>query len=205
MSRTEKKLLERVLYVERREISAICNLESGYTPGGEDIYSLFRDRGCYAAREVLETDPTRKQAIPYIVVYNADGRVFRTRRKSAQTEARLHGKSSIGVGGHVSDEAREGSDPVEAGMLRELSEELHVPAEIDVKFRGLVNDETNAVGQVHLGLVFSCRVESDRVSVKETEKMAGDWVELATLRENFDRLETWSQFLLPHVESWTTF
>ena len=36
-------------------------------------------------------------------------------------------------------------------------------------------DPTNDVGRVHLGLVFTCDVCDRKVSVRETEKIAGDF------------------------------
>ena len=202
MSHQYDALNERVVFLPRALLGDSGALCHGFSPNQGKVYDLFNQERAFDSRRNLETDPSKKQAIPYVVVLSELG-VLRLFRKSSQTEARLHGKISIGVGGHIPDDLQDSEDILAAGMLRELHEELHLIGEHDVPiFRGTLNDDSNEVGQVHLGIVFTVRVKADRVSVRETEKMSGEWISIEELHKNADRMETWSALLLPHLESW---
>ena len=48
----------------------------------------------------MEVDPSFKQVIPYLVLRDAE-RYFLMRRTRAGVDARLLGRYSIGVGGHL--------------------------------------------------------------------------------------------------------
>lgn len=198
---------EQVAFVPRAALPFLTNLERGYTPDpGRVHYAHLLDRVALATRGPLEHDPSRKQLIPYVVVTDGS-QIFTLRRKRAQTEARLHDRLSIGVGGHIGDErteaaSAEATDLIRAGMLRELHEELVLTGPAHFTYRGLLNDDTSPVGQVHLGVIFSCVVAPGTVAVRETDKMEGSWSTLTELHERADQLETWSAILLDHLESW---
>ncbi len=155
----------------------------------------FTDRG------PAETDPSMKQLIPYIVVFSHDGEVFVFRRLSGGGEKRLENLKSIGIGGHI--RPSDGDDPIMGGALRELQEELVVdplPDSFPLRFQGLLNDDTNPVGSVHLGLVFTLRLPAGtHVSVGEPDVLEGRFVRRAEVL-NADGYETWSQIIVPHLE-----
>jgi predicted NUDIX family phosphoesterase len=78
----------------------------------------------YRPRPEMEQDPTFKQLIPYCV-FRCNGEVFYYQRGTAQGEARLHAKRSVGVGGHVSTLDMDGElTPYLEGMKREIEEEV---------------------------------------------------------------------------------
>lgn len=52
--------------------------------------------------------------------------------------------------------------------------------------------------------MFTCLAEPEDVSVRETDKMAGEWMDQKGLWDARDRLETWSDLLLEHLDTWTT-
>lgn len=158
----------------------------------------------FKPREPLETDPSYKQLIPYVVV--ADGtQILTLRRKAKQSEQRLHDKVSIGIGGHLESVDRGASDCadlLEAGARREFHEELHCPSGLELQYRGILNDDQSDVGRVHLGLVYSARVRRRDVSIREVEKMEGKWLGYEQLHEKRDAMETWSSLLLGPIETW---
>src|SRR4051794_11979522 len=85
----------------------------------------------FRPRYEVETDPSFKQLIPYIVLKYGDA-VFHYRRGSSGTEKRLQSLRSIGIGGHISEaDAAGGSDLYATGMMRELTEEV----KLDCGFR----------------------------------------------------------------------
>jgi predicted NUDIX family phosphoesterase len=80
----------------------------------------------YRPRPQMEQDPSFKQLIPYCI-FRCGDLIFNYKRGTAQGEARLHAKRSIGVGGHVSSVDLGGSDsPYLEGMRREIDEEVDV-------------------------------------------------------------------------------
>jgi len=173
------------------------------------FHSLVRDEGVFVDRAPAELDPSLKQIIPYAVVAKGDS-IFRFQRQGGG-EARLLGKSSVGVGGHINpcDErpseglsdgrSEELTDVLRGGLDRELDEELVMPADRTAEFVGLINDDSTPVGSVHLGLVARVEVTGD-VSVRETETMAGEFVDARELVANLSEIraefETWSSLLL---------
>lgn len=192
------------MYVSRSLLEEWGALSHGFSSESVGVYDRIASNHAFDTRLELETDPLRKQIIPYVVV--SDGScIFVTARKSKQTEARLHGMLSIGAGGHVNeDDVRAENDTIFVGMMRELHEELRIVCSANPQFKGFLNDESNEVGRVHLGAVFFAIAERENVSVREVEKMDGFWMTLDELEQNQERLENWSRLVLPEVKSWLT-
>lgn len=181
---------ERVLVLPRADVPGGCEFRGIHSADLVELRSAVARRGRYLNREVAEGDPGFKQLIPYVVVRDGTS-VFLMHRTDAGGDKRLHGRASIGVGGHLNP-VDDGQDPLMAGLRREWAEELDADWEPAFELIGLLNDETNAVGAVHLGVVFSVDAAGRGVTVREREKLIGafaDPVEVAAAR---DRLETWS-------------
>ena len=116
----------------------------------------------------------------------------------------MHGKASIGVGGHLNP-VDEGEDPLTDGLRREWSEELVADWEPEFRLVGFLNDDSNPVGSVHLGVVFEVEAAGRPVEVRERDKLigrlaAGDAGETqAEVRAAWDRMETWSRLVASHL------
>lgn len=187
---------ERVLVLPRAEVPGGCDftgLRPADGPALDALRARVADAGRYLERSVAEEDPTHKQLIPYVVVRDGE-RLFLMRRTDAGGDARLHGKASIGVGGHLNP-VDEGEDPLMAGLRREWDEELEADWEPDFRLVGLLNDDSNPVGAVHLGVVFTVEADGRPVAVRERDKLTGDFVEADAVYVAWDRLETWSQLV----------
>lgn len=160
-----------------------------------------RDEGFFIERRYAETHPEFKQPIPYVAICK-DDKVLCLTRLSTQGEKRLHGKQSIGVGGHINPCDQSTGDIFENACQRELHEELILPQNISLPLTpvGIINDDTSAVGAVHLGLVYSLDASQLDVSIRETDAMAGEFNTLSSLRSLASKpespFETWSSFLL---------
>lgn len=157
----------------------------------------------FRPRPEMEEDPSFKQLIPYVIFeyVDADGQpwVFQYVRGKGQGESRLHSKRSVGVGGHISSEdAAEhlSGNPYEEGMRRELDEEVEIDCEYEIDCVGLINDDENPVGQVHLGVVHRCRVAKPNVRPRESEIIEAGFVPVAQLLNELSRCETWSSICL---------
>ena len=185
---------------------AAPELETLATP--ERFHDLVRTHGFFVERERAERTPAWKQVIPYTLV-QAGEEILLVRRRKAGGEQRLHDKLSIGIGGHVepvdaatADEHGE-SDPLAAGSRRELEEELDVRGPMRLRALGLLNDDSNPVGAVHLGLVQVAQVEGT-VQVREEDVLAGRMVtpgELETLLSEGANFETWSAILVERLRA----
>ncbi|MCA1572391.1 MAG: NUDIX domain-containing protein [Chloroflexi bacterium] len=189
-------MVERVLVLPRRQVPGGCDF-TGVRPADGRTLEVLQARvaasGRYRARPIAEEDPSHKQLIPYVVVRDGE-RIFLMHRTDAGGDARLHGKASIGVGGHLNP-VDEGEDALLAGLRREWDEELEVGWEPEFRLVGLLNDDSNPVGAVHLGVVFVVEAAGRPVAVREHDKLVGDFVDAAAVVEAWDRLETWSQLV----------
>lgn len=154
----------------------------------------------YRPRDLMEQDPSFKQLIPYCIFqYLDDGdakHVFQYTRGAGGGESRLHAKKSVGIGGHISTEDIGDDCPYELGMQRELSEEIQIDTQYEQTMVGLINDDSNEVGQVHLGVVHLFTVASPKVNSRELEIAGAGFSPLEDVMAEIDRYETWSQFCL---------
>lgn len=191
------------VYVVKRQELFERRFPHGFEILAEDemsaLVARIRARGFFVERRHAETDASMKQVIPYCVVARGN-EVFLTRRSGKGGDARLHGKRSIGVGGHVNPV--DGADVLGLGLAREIAEELDVEGAWDARAVGVINDDSTDVGSVHVGLVHVIRVKG-AVRVRETETLAGGFVpaeELVRLcRDERASFETWSALLVDRL------
>ena len=151
-------------------------------------------------RSQVETDPSFKQLIPYVLLRHGES-LFHYRRGSAGTEKRLQALRSIGIGGHISEADAAGpGDPYANGMMRELLEEVTIGGEWSERLLGFINDDRTPVGRVHLGIVHLFELE--RADVKSNEEALADcgFAPRGQLWEEREQFETWSQFALEMIE-----
>lgn len=211
--------MEFVFVVPRRELFPE-RYPQGFVPFGEALsaeHALSLERweaaidrhGFFVERARAEREPEWKQVIPYSVIV-VDGDVLLFQRTQRGGEERLHGKLSIGIGGHINpdpDQARRPSAVAffEQALLRELFEELHLePEDASPRLLGILNDDSTAVGRVHLGLVYGLDLPSpgpgrQNPRVREISKMQGGFRRLRELQshvQNPGRFESWSTILL---------
>jgi predicted NUDIX family phosphoesterase len=152
-------------------------------------------------RSEAETDSAYKQIIPYIVVRQSGGHILCYPRHGA--ESRLHGFYSCGLGGHIDLDDARGTfeETVAAGMTRELKEELADFREdrVELVYRGIINETESAVGQVHLGLVYTALCLGD-YAPQPSEEIAGmEWKTPEELK--LVRKELWSDLALELINS----
>ena len=155
----------------------------------------------FRPRYEVETDPSFKQLIPYIVLKCGD-LVFHYRRGSSGTEKRLEALRSIGIGGHISEaDAAGGIDPYQTGTMRELTEEVELGCGFRERCVGFINDDRTPVGNVHLGVVHVFELESPVAQSREdalADAGFAPWAELLRCAEQF---ETWSQFAFEYFKT----
>lgn len=192
--------MEQVLVIPRDRVPGGCDF-TGIRPADESALEEIRQAvASYARfldRSIAEANPAFKQLIPYVVVRSGE-LVFLMERSDGGGDPRLHRKASIGVGGHLNP-VDHGADPLDAGLRREWAEELVADWEPEFTLVGVLNDDSNSVGSVHLGIVFEVRAAGRQLSVRERDKLTGRWAGADQLREVGDRLETWSRLVVQHL------
>ncbi|MCU0776732.1 MAG: hypothetical protein MUF86_03595 [Akkermansiaceae bacterium] len=196
---------EQVLVVRRALLEEIGHFEGIRTQGLDQAVACLLDPAnhFFMDRAAAEEDPSHKQLIPYCVFRCGDRILHYTRGKSGG-ESRLHAKISVGVGGHVNPVdtggGKTGPDAYHAAVTREIEEELELPEEHSHRIIALLNDDSNPVGQVHLGIVHLVDLKSDVVTSREDALADLGFSPLAELDgTRFGDLETWSAFCVRHL------
>jgi predicted NUDIX family phosphoesterase len=188
---------ERVLVVPTALFHEI-GVFHGFTPQVEEYLPRLLDPKnlSYRPRAQVETDPSLKQLIPYVVLRYWDQIFHYTRGKKA-TESRLQTLRSIGIGGHISaDDTTLFDSPYREAMFREVREEVHLETDYTERCIGLINDDSTPVGQVHLGIVHVFDLQEPKVERREQALTRAGFAPLVELRGQRQEFETWSQFLL---------
>jgi len=152
----------------------------------------------FLPRSVAEHDPGYKQIIPY-QLFRCQDRFFVYQRGGGVGERRLAGQLSVGLGGHInSGDAKNGILTIAAyyeALFREREEELILSETVTTHFLGWINDDSDPVGQVHLGAVHLC--ETAGVSAIHIREQGEDihergWWSAEEILAQGDRFEKWS-------------
>jgi len=158
-----------------------------------DYYlDLIKNNSEFKRRGDVENDPSFQQIIPYMIFSFKDpvigvSKFFAYKYIANAGEARLiNDNYQLGVGGHINkDDLKNQDDVLEAGKMREWEEEVNYNGGfISKKLVGILNDDTNPVEEVHLGLVYNFIGDSPEISIKETDKMEGKLFDLKEIAEN---------------------
>ncbi len=181
---------EQVLVVPREAIIAGTGWLGVRRDGVAEALATVTREGRFLRRADAEDDPAYKQVIPYLVLRDGE-RWFLMRRTRAGGDARLHDRWSIGVGGHLNP----GDGDVVGGLRREWAEELAADFEPAFTPVGLLNDDTTAVGAVHIGIVYLSDAAGRPVAIRETEKLTGTFATTGEVARVRDAMETWSRLV----------
>jgi predicted NUDIX family phosphoesterase len=164
----------RVLCVPARDFRDLASWRGRFVAGCRPLLdALLRwpsegGRAEFRPRGDVEEDPRWLQVVAYAVLRcPTEGRTLYAYRRpgTGDGEARLAGMWSVGVGGHVeirdATPALPGARPrglmeaVRLAAFREIGEECGtIPAMYDFRRVGCVHDDADAVGAVHLGVVY---------------------------------------------------
>lgn len=188
-----KKQDELILVVKRSDLFSKQATWSGIKEVNfEEYLAIIQEKKEFLPRSVMETDPTYKQIIPYLIFTHAN-KYFLMQRQDNATENRLQNKYSLGIGGHIRQEDLT-SDSLFDWAHREFNEEVNYNDPFTIKPLGILNDDSNSVGQVHVGFVFLIEGSTPQISVK-SELKNGTLVTLAECKNYFNKMESWSQFV----------
>jgi len=150
----------------------------------------------FIARDLAEQDPDYKQLIPYVILRHQNC-IFHYVRGRESGEARLRARGSIGIGGHIEPRDLNLFTPLRQLYLeaaaREVAEEVRVETDHREEIIGLLNDDSNAVGRVHFGVVHLWYLDRPAVRRRERQITRGEFLPIEELSRRRDSLETWSQ------------
>ncbi len=186
---------EQVLVVPRAAFEQIGAF-NGIRLNVQEYLAAFFGNGVahYMDRDAAEQNPDFKQIIAY-AIFCHNGKVLAYARTAKGGETRLHDKWSLGIGGHINpiDGLADNPDTYLAGVEREIREEIAFSGSATQQIYAIINDDTNEVGSVHLGIVHRFELDSDEVRPLE-KKLAN--LKFCSLEELtgplYDKLETWS-------------
>lgn len=156
-------------------------------------------------REHLEMMPSFKQLIPYVVVMR-DEKILVYKRTKKGGESRLHDQLSIGFGGHIdigdiADKNDGQTIDLEATMgnavTREISEELDLDMS-GFEAYGMILDESNDVGKVHLGIVMFVKANGMVLSKEDQIELVG-FKTIDEIMQDVETYENWSKIIVTHL------
>ena len=160
----------------------------------------------FVDRELAERSPEYKQIIPYCVVFSKENpnKVFCYQRTKMAGETRLHGKWSLGVGGHINPCDGDGSgETYNISLEREIMEELGTKFEYKYEpneIWGLIYDDSDEVGKVHVGFVHLLIVSEKDVKSEDPSISSGIWLDYADLPKDTERVfENWSKIIINYI------
>jgi predicted NUDIX family phosphoesterase len=157
-----------------------------------EFLAIISTKKEFLPRSIMETDPRYKQIIPYLV-FEHDNRYFLMQRTAQATEQRLQNKYSLGIGGHIRQEDMTSNSIIDWAR-REFHEEVNYADDFTIEPLGILNDDSNAVGQVHIGFVFLLHGKSPTISIK-SELKSGTLLTLTECKHYFNAMEPWSQMV----------
>jgi len=152
----------------------------------------------FHARSLMEQDPIYKQIIPYLV-FQYEDKFFLMQRRSTASEQRLQNKLTLGIGGHIRQEDMKDNSII-SWAEREFYEEVNYNGSLHITPLGMINDDSNAVGMVHVGFVFLLKGDNPHISVK-SELKSGSLLTLQECLAQRECMETWSQYVIDDLSN----
>ncbi len=200
---------EQVLVVERKVVEEVGMFQGLNFEVDRYLRKLFVPGVLrFIPRSQAEADTGYKQLIAYVIMTYGGKYLSYVRGKRAG-EARLVGNTSIGIGGHINpaDEMplfnTDFREIYLTAVQREVSEEVYVEAKHTDRIVALLNDDSNEVGRVHLGIVHHWTLDSAKVNKREQMITQMSFASAEELEEIRDSLETWSSLCLSHLDEMT--
>lgn len=208
LARNYDKLKKEVLVQERKILLGHRTSEKGFEEVDEiNRIKLFESigNGFFQSRYHCEKDEMILQPAPYVIIFGPDNTVFcykKADNREIYGEKRLHGKYSIGLGGHINKEDE--PNLVRACIKRECLgdkvklEGIHSAA----KFFGTIFCDEREVDRHHVGLVYGIYCGGDLKIVENSVIENGAFFPIKNIIDDILQgkdYETWSSKLCGHL------
>jgi predicted NUDIX family phosphoesterase len=191
---------ELIAVATKENIFKNIKYEEGFIPPNENIINNIVLHHTQLSRHLAELDYTQKQIVSYIIfVYQEN--IFLMERSKNSCEQKLKNKFSLGIGGHLNKTDLQ-KDILLWGM-REFNEEVNYTNDFRIELLGIINDESNDIGKLHLGIVYLMKACSSKITIK-SELKSGKLISLAECLSYHDKLESWSQLVIDFIKNKNT-
>jgi len=195
----DQKIDEHILVVKRSYLFAESQAWHGLKEVNFDHYlHIINHKKEFHPRSVMETNPLYKQIIPYLI-FTHDNNYFLMQRRSDSSETRLRNKLTLGIGGHIRQEDMQ-EDSLFGWATREFHEEVEYAGNLTVKPLGIINDDSDDVGKVHIGFALLLTGDSSDIAIK-SELKSGVLMPLSECIAQQGGMESWSQFVVDFLRS----
>lgn len=193
---------ENILVVRRTELfndNGTYNVWQGLKEVDFDSYlKIIDSKKEFKPRSRMESDENFKQIIPYLI-FQFEDKYFLMQRQAKASETRLQSKYSLGIGGHIREEDVSSANVIEWSK-REFEEEVTYSGNYTVEPVGILNDDSNAVGKVHVGFVLILKGDSENIKVNSEHK-SGVLLTLEECEKFYDHMETWTQIAFNFIKN----
>ena len=196
--------MDKPIIVVERDILFRDNYFQGFTSHEDfDFESILLKNLKVMRRGNAEEDPTYKQPIGYALFVNPKTKkVFAYQRSKKAGEEKLHNNWSWGIGGHIDGHEITEDNPIKSSMMREgTQEEITIHGNIigEPKIIGYINDDSDAVGKVHFGVLHLFEIDG-HVEQKDEEIFIGEMKTIEELQEIINSencvVEGWSKIAI---------
>ena len=177
--------------------------------GNADVTALTEmfvgPNAVFRPRDEVEEDASVVQALPIVVVRNADGDVLRLRRREKTKDNPLHDKIVLWAGGHVRCEDADNGDPLVHCAIRELEEELRLQVErSSLRLIGATYFANGERTSKHVGIIYEWRSNTNDVAAvlsrsefveRSGTSLSGSFAKIDQLAEDVEKeklKEPWS-------------
>jgi len=188
---------ENILVVKRAYLFGKSSWFGMQKPKDDSFVQTILSRKEFLPRSLMEHDQTYKQIIPYLI-FNYQDTYFLMQRRSKSSEQRLRSKYSLGIGGHIRQEDIKNAD-VASWARREFHEEVDYKGDLSIEFLGVLNDDSNDVGKVHIGFVYLLKGDNPDICVKQ-ELQSGTLMTLQECANYYDAMENWTQIAFDFLQ-----
>ena len=160
-----------------------------------NLLDKFTYDSIYKERHLMEENENYRQIIAYVLIQHREtGRFMLSRRTDKQTEARLHNKYSIGIGGHIDHfPVNESNDVIYKAAVREIREETGF-TNGTLAAQGIILTDVEPIDRVHVGVLFHF-ITRELIPHSEDGKHEHEWADCERLLEVYGRMESWSQIV----------
>lgn len=199
------KMAREIMVVSCDKLFAGVTRETKFYNNDEaNIEKNILDNYEYMIRWKAEENRDFKQPITYAIIADDQNRIFVYKRwwsSSTAWESRLHSKISFGIWWHLEREDEEMENPIRDSLVREIEEEINLKDEdiASIKPIWYINDDSNDVWKVHIGISYLVKVHNSNVALLDWELDNGEFVSIEDLDNmiaswDYD-VESWSNIL----------
>ena len=168
------------------------------------LMKAIEDNGFFESRDICETSSLVLQPIPYVLIFGPNNTIFsylRGENIQHYGEARLFGKHSIGLGGHITKD--DAPDYIKKCIEREVMQEEAILLGACLKpiLIGTLMADDKPVDTVHFGLIYKIHTNA-MVKPNESSIASGRMIPIKEIMSNPNRnqmYETWSRILIGHL------